>query len=152
MDGEIAMADTVTTKYLWPPNFDGNPPEPGQPGWKRVRVQLTGISDGSGESAVKKIDVSDLRRPDGESVVRTVLESLEYDAFGFTSLKLEWDRAPREVMAVLAGNNSAKLDYRKSGGLAEQSDGSDGTGDILLTTAGATSGDSYNIILSLMLL
>jgi hypothetical protein len=55
-------------------------------------------------------------------------------------------------MAVLAGNNSAKLDYRKSGGLAEQSDGSDGTGDILLTTAGATSGDSYNIILSLMLL
>lgn len=146
------MADETTVKYLWPPNFDGNPPEPGQPGWIKARVQLTGISDGTGESAVKKIDISDLRRPDGQAVVKTALLDLKYDAFGFTSIKLEWDRAPKEVMAVLAGNNSGELDYSKSGGLVEQSDGSDGTGDILLTTAGATSGDSYNIILTLLLL
>jgi len=145
------MADAVTTKYIWPPNFDGNPPESGV-GWKRVRVQLTGVSDGTGESAVKKIDLSDLRGPSGLPVRKTALELLEYDGNGFTSIVLEWDRAPREKMAVLSGNNHAMLDYRKSGGLMEQSNGvGDQTGDVLLTSNGATSGDSYNIILSLLL-
>jgi hypothetical protein len=147
------MADTVTVKYLWPPNFDGNPPEAGQPGWQRVRVQMAGISDGAGESAVKKVDISDLRGPNGDPVRRTALEKLVGDAYGFTSLKLEWDRAPKETMAILGGNGSWDLDYTKSGGLAEQSDGlNDVTGDILLTTSGATLGDSYNIVVSLLLM
>lgn len=143
--------DTVTVKYLWPPNFDGNPPEPGQPGWRRIRVQMTSVSDGTGESAVKKIDISDLRRPDGQAVVRTAVEKIEYSIFGFTSVKLEWDRTPKETIAVLTETGNP-IDYTQSGGLAEQSDGTDSTGDILLTSAGATAGDSYNIVISLLLL
>lgn len=146
------MAITATIKYLWPVNFDGNPPEPGQPGWRLVRVQLTGTSDGTDESGVTKINLSDLRGSSGQPVRKTALEKLNYDAVGFTSLLLEWDRSPKETMAVLAGNNSGKLNYRESGGLVEQSDGTDRTGNILLTTSGAgSSRDSYSIILSLLL-
>jgi hypothetical protein len=117
------MATTVTTKYLWPPNYAGTPPT-NQPGWKRVRVQLTGVqTDGTGETDVKKIDISTLLRSDGQAVVRTAVERIEYDAFGFTSIVLEWDRTSNETIAVLAGNNSGVLDYSKSGGLAESSDG-----------------------------
>lgn len=150
------MADAVTVKYLWPPNFDGNPPEPGQAGWRKVRVQMNGISDGTGESAVKKIDISDLRRPDGQAVVRTAAELIEYSISGMGSITLEWDRAPREKIAIIPGGTAGGLgglfDYRKSGGLVEQSDGTEGTGDILLTSTGTTSGDSYNIIISLLLM
>jgi hypothetical protein len=147
----------TTTKYLWPPNFDGNPPEPGQPGWTRIKVQITNANtDGTDESLVKKIDITEaggLRRSDGQPVVRTALEEIHYDAFGFTNIQLFWDREPAETMAVLAGNNSGHLDYRKSGGLAEVSDGlNDGTGNILLSTTGATAGDSYTIILHLLLM
>ena len=150
------MADTTTVKYLWPPNFDGNPPEDGKTGWNRIRVLLTCISDGTGETAVKKVDISDLRRTDGQPVVKTAVEKIQFASSGFTSIKLEWDRTPRETIVVIPGGALGAiadiLDFTDSGGLVEQSYGSDGTGDILLTTAGASNGDSYNIIISLRLM
>jgi len=144
------MADSVTVKYIWPPNFDGNPPETNQPGWRRVKVKMAGISDGTGESEVVKVRMADLRRPDGQPVVRSAVERIEWTISGYTSILLQWDRTPKETIAVLTLGGRV-LDYTSSGGLAESSDGTDGTGDVLLTSSGATAGDSYDITLSLLL-
>jgi len=137
------MADTVNTLYLWPPNWDNSQ----ESGVRKVIVQFTSVCDGTGESSVKKFDLSEWTGPTNQPVRKVTVEKIEYDAFGFTSVQLDWDRTPRQVIAVLAGNNSGTL----MGQRADVSDGTDGTGDILLTSSGGDSGDSYNITLTLIL-
>jgi hypothetical protein len=144
------MAIAATTKWIYPPNWDDTEPQTG--GYRKVIVQLTGVSTGTtNESAEKKVDISTLKGVNGKEVTRTVVERIEYANNGFGSIKLEWDRTPREVIAVLPANTNGVFDYEPSGGLVDKSDGTDGTGDILLTTIGASNGDSYNIVLTMRL-
>lgn len=142
--------DAVAVNWVWPPKWDGNAPEPGQPGWKRIKVNLTCLSDGTGETDIRKIDISELRNSKGEVANRTKLIHADYNVSGLNVL-LEWDRAPHKEMARLLGASGAV-----SGNIKEprydDSDGTDGTGDILLTTTGATAGDGYDITLELELL
>lgn len=137
------MADTVTTKWVWPPNWDGGFDD--NKGTRKWIAQFTNISDGTGESAVRKINISELFLPDGTTPTRSIIEKIEYDAFGFTSIRLYWDRTPAANIAVLAGNNHACIDYTKEGGNVDPGESGDGTGDFMLTASGATSGDSYNV-------
>lgn len=139
------MADTVTTKWLMPPNWDGGFDNDRGP--RRWVVQLTCSSDGTGESAVRKINISDLFLPDGGTPVRSIIDKIDYDAFGFTAIRLFWDRAPAENIAILGGNNAKCIDYTKIGGLVDPGELGDGTGDIMLTSSSPTNGDSYNIII-----
>jgi len=144
------MADTVATTWIHPANWDGNTPPANHVGWKRVIVNLTGLSDGSGESDVKKVDISNLKNAQGEVVTRTVVERIDYNIAGLTVF-LEWDRAPHEVIAVLGGAAGAAAGSLRQH-RADPSDGiSDGTGDILVTTSSATSGDSYDVTLYISL-
>ncbi len=142
------MADTVNEQWLYPPNWDGNAPVKG--GWKRVKKRFTCISDGTGETAVTKIDISELRTTLGNAPTRTVVESVYFNQQGFTSILLEWDRAPYSTICVLSGTEGL-LDFTKAGGLADPSAEGDRTGDILLTTAGADAGDAYDITICLKL-
>jgi len=142
------MADTVTEQWIYPPNWDGNAPEKG--GWQRVTKRLTCISDGTGETAVKKVDISELRTVNGNPPTRVVVESINFNQQGFTSIKLEWDRAPLFTIAVLSSSDGL-LDFTEVGGLVDPGQAGDRTGDILLTTSGATSGDAYDITLCLKL-
>ncbi len=138
------MADAVNTLYIWPPNWDVSQ----ESDVRKVIVQFTSVSDGTGESAVKKFDLSEWTTANGLPAKRTVVEKIEYDAFGFTSIKLEWDRSPKQVIAILSGNNSKTL----HGDRVDVDDGTSGTGDILLTSSGGDSGDSYNITLTILLM
>ena len=138
------MADAVTERFVYPPNYE-NPPDKG--GNRGVIKQLTCLSDSSGETDVIKLDISELRMVDGAVPTRTVIEKIEYDIRGFTSIVLEWDRAAHSMIAVLSGDNAGVL----RGPIVDDSDGTDRTGDILLTSNGADSGDSYNIILHVKL-
>lgn len=144
------MPDTVAVNYLWPPKWDGNPPEPGQPGWKRIKVNLTCESDGTGETNVRKIDISELRNAVGAVANRTVCIGIEYNISGLNVL-LEWDRAPHKEIARLLGFGGAVSD-KITEPRYDDSDGTDGTGDILLTTTKFTDGDGYDITLHLELL
>ena len=141
------MADTVDVIYNYPPNWDGFVPDDG--GWRRVIATLTCLSDGTGETDVTKIDISQFRTPSGEIPKRTVVEWIEWQVFGITVL-LEWDRAPNAYIKRLnahAVESSGREDYRLFGGLVDPGDGEEGdrTGDISLTTTNADSGDSYEI-------
>lgn len=126
------MADAVGTTVL----FNGS---------RRLSIQLTNLSDGTGESGVIKVNKSDYTGPDGTEPSKFIVESIEYDV---TSMRvgLSFDRTTDVVFAVLQGQG--KLCYKKSGGLVDSTTGD--TGDILLTTTGAAAGDGYTIILHLI--
>lgn len=142
------MADTVTSQWLYPPNWDGNPPNNG--GVKRIIKRFTCVSDGTGESNVLKIDISELRTTLGRPAVRTVIEKIVYAQTGFTDIKLTWDRNPAVTICVLLLRNGI-MDFKPGGGLVDPGEEGDGTGDILLTSTGADSGDAYDITITLRL-
>lgn len=121
-------------------------------GRKRYKVRLTNISDGTGESAVVKVDKSTLTGLDGTEPSKLVVEKIEYDVQGFTSIRLYWDHTTDDEIAVL-GPGTGYMDFTDNGmfqGLIDPGSAGD-TGDILLTTNGHSSGDTYTITLTLRL-
>lgn len=145
------MSDSVKVEYLYPPNMlDGGWDE--KQGNKRVIVQLSGLSDSTGETDVVKIKMSDLKTHNGNVPGRTAVEWIEYDIFGLTCV-LEWDRAPHAEIIRLnahAVNTAWRFDWTSFGGKVDPG-GDDRTGDILLTTTNTDSADSYEITICLRL-
>jgi len=139
------MANTITTRWLYPPNWDENPRPVG--GWRKVRIARSCESDGTDEGAETVLDISTLQTVEGRTVTRTAIERIEWSAEGFDGIKLEWDRAPRALIANLAGNKKGdmKLD------IVDPSEEGDRTGDILITTTGAAAGSIYDVILDVRL-
>jgi len=141
------MADTVSTKWIYPPNWDGGYDD--NKGTRKMAVQIIGLSDGTGESSVQKIDISNLRTTNGDVCSRTIIEKIEYIVNGLNA-HLYWDRTPAETIARLNGSigtSNGCLDFEKTGGMADTGESGDGTGDIMLTTTGYASGDGYDIII-----
>lgn len=115
---------------------------------RRYVVHLTSVSDGTGESNVVKVDISTLKLVDGVTVpTYTAIEYIEYSVSAGYVL-LEWDHTTDDEIAVLSGQGS--MDWTPYGGLVDpRSTG--GTGDILLSTSGFASGDTYDITIQLRL-
>lgn len=116
------MADAVTSQTL----VDGA---------KHLVVKLTNLSDGTGESAVKKVDVT--------SPVK--ITRVHYNVTGMVATLL-WDADTDVRILDLQGDGC--FDFSRFGGLINNA-GAGVTGDINLTTTGHTSGDSYSIILEM---
>ena len=119
---------------------------------KNILVKLTNISDGTGESAVAKVDVSTLAKSrSGDACSRVNIEEIYYDIFGMR-VDLLWNASSNVICKVLGSNgahtSSGYMDFRDFGGLTNNA-GSGINGDLLLTTTGHTSGDHYTIILKL---
>ena len=112
-------------------------------------IQLTNTSDGTGESAVTKVDVSALatRSTDGATCTGVRLAKIVYSTFGM-SVKLLWDATTDTICWDLNSDYTTDEDFTEFGGIRNTS-GSGKTGDIKLTTTGHTSGDSYVIVLTL---
>ena len=129
------MADAVTSTEI----LDGD---------KDLIVRLTNVSDGTGESAVTKIDVSALaaRASDGAACTGVKLAKVYYSIMDFSSVLLEWDATSNTLCIELNPNADGILDFSDFGGLQNTS-GSGKTGDIALTTVGASNGDTYLIVL-----
>lgn len=130
------MADAVTTITL------SNSPE-------RIGVHLTSISDGTGESAVIKVDKSTLTSTLGTEPASLDIEDIRWAIQGMTSVRLLWDHTTDDVAMCLTGSGydqfiaGAGGDYPPKGLADPRSSG--GTGDLLLTTNGAVSGATYDI-------
>lgn len=133
------MADTVTNRTI-----SDTPDE--------IVVHLTNVSDGSGESAVVKIDKSTLTDNSATPVEPDSLDILtvRWSIQGFTSVRIIWDHSTDQVGLVLSGSgyDDFRGDFpnRAIKGLADPR-GSGDTGDILLTTNGGVSGSTYDITL-----
>lgn len=120
----------------------------------RIKVHLTCISDGSGETNVVKIDKSALNPGDrgGKEPVALDIISVRWAIQGGSYVKLSWDHAVDSTAMIL--ENSGYEDFSDaiaeiagrlvSGGKLDPKT-SDGTGDLLLTSVGFISGGSYDI-------
>ena len=120
---------------------------------KRVVMKFTNLSDGEGESAVKKVDVSALNsHPDGTACSRAIIDQIWYDVGGMR-LTIDFDASTNVPALVLggsaaAGNVQGHMDFRSFGGVKNTlASGYDG--DIDLTTHGHTAHDHYTIVLEL---
>lgn len=110
---------------------------------------LTNVSDGTGETAAIKADLSALRLHNGEVPDHLTLVSAHWTISGFQLVKLAFDHDADDVAAVL-GCQQGKLCLKDVGGLQDpQSAG--GTGDLVLTTGPVAAGitGTYTIKLHL---
>ena len=121
------MADAVTSQTL-------------VSGKRSAVMKFTNLSDGTGESAVKKVDMSDL----GASSLKVT--KIHYSVTGMVATLL-WDADTDVRMVDLAGDGC--FDFTGFGGLINNA-GTGVTGDINLTTTGHTANDSYTIILEMV--
>lgn len=120
-------------------------------------IHLTNVSDGTGEAAVIKVDKSAIAvAADGAEADSLDIEQVRWAVQGFTSVRLLWDHAADDTALVLSGNGyeDFRLDADSRGTLTAIPSLKDprtagGTGDILLTTAGASAGATYDVTLFL---
>jgi len=131
------MADAVSTTTI-------------SDGLHRAVIQITNLSDGTGESAVTKVDVSGLTtKADGTACTGVTIEKIAHSITGFTQVQLLWDATTDTIAISLAEASNGHMDFSDFGGLVNTS-GSGKTGDINLTTLGAAANDTYVIVLNLL--
>ena len=129
------MADAVTSQTL----FDGD---------KHVVMKFTNISDGTGESAVKKVDVSALESDiNGNTCTSVAIEKIWWQCIGM-KVRMFFDATSDKFIIELGENQSGHHDYSEFGGIKNNA-GSGKTGDIDFTTVGHSSADTYTVILKM---
>ena len=99
------MADAVTSQTL----FDGD---------KHVVMKFTNISDGTGESAVKKVDVSALESDIyGNTCSSVAIEKIWWQCIGM-KVRLFFDASSDKFIIELGENQSGYHDYSEFGGIS----------------------------------
>lgn len=128
------MADAVSSQTV----FDGE---------REAVMSFTNVSDGTGESAVVKVDVGALN-PNflGQACNGVTLERIYVSIKGM-SVSILWD-ANTDVPAFIAapGVYGFKFDKIQLPNYA----GAGKTGNVLFTTIGATTGSTYSIVLHMV--
>ena len=128
------MADAVTATTV-------------EDGPREAVFYLTNTSDGTGESAVTKVDVSALSSlQDGTACTGVRIKKITFTNVGM-GVKLLWDASTDVIAAELPADYSDTLDYSDMSGLPNVAASGGNTGDIQLTTVGHSSGDTYSIVL-----
>jgi hypothetical protein len=131
------MADAITTNVL---RADG-------PLYAFSRLCL---SDGTGESAAIVIDKSAMAiggQSPAVAVGHMSIQRIQGFISGFTSVRFLWDHTTDDTALILPVG-AVDMDFSSLGDLHDpQSTG--GTGDLLVTTAGASAGDIYHLIIEL---
>ena len=130
------MADTVTTQII-------------QDGERNCIMKFTNVSDGTGESAVVKVDVSALQsNPSGIACSEVRLVRVSHAIVGM-SVQMFFNASTNVLLMELAESSNGHMDFQDFGGIPNNA-GSGKDGDILFTTKNHTSGDTYSIILEML--
>lgn len=132
------MADAVTTNVYF--NSDA--------GTRRYGVHLTGVSDGTGESNVVKIDKSTLKDSMGVEPDYLKLASARWMVQGYGYVLFSTDHDTNDTLLICA---STGYDNWESSSFLPDPNSAGGTGDLLLTSVGASSGAVYDITLEFVL-
>ena len=130
------MADAVTTQTI----IDGE---------RNCVMKFTNVSDGTGESAVAKVDVSALASNSAGTACSEVRVMRVSHAIVGMSVQMFLDASSNVLLMELAESSNGHMDFRDFGGLPNNA-GSGKTGDILFTTKGHSSGDTYSITLEMV--
>ena len=127
------MADTVTTQTIADTS-----------GVKFV-TKLTNLSDGTGETLVKKVDASELTfmSEDGNRKISKIWYSIN-TANNKSAVELLWDGATNATALILSGQGYWDL---RPAGNEISNNATTPTGDVLLSTKNFANGDNYTILL-----
>ena len=131
------MADAVATQTI-------------QDGARKAIFRFTNVSDGSGEAAVKKIDVSALTADpvSGAACSKVSIEKIWYTTIGM-GVKIFFDASTDLLVWQLNADYADELDFSEFNGIPNNA-GSGVTGDIMFTTVAHSDGDVYNICMSVI--
>ena len=126
------MADVVTTQTI------------ADTSGVKFTAKLTNLSDGTGETLVKKVDASELTfmTEDGDRKISKIWYSIN-TANNKSAVELLWDGTTNATAVMLSGNGH--IDLRTSGNEISNNAGTP-TGDVLLSTKNFADGDNYTII------
>lgn len=129
------MADAVASQTL----LDGE---------RTAIMKFTNISDGTGENKVLKVDVSTLASSASGNACDGVTITKIYASTHGLEVQIYWD-ATTDVMTWMVPQNSQYTwDWTQFGGLTNNA-GAGKTGDVLFSTADASAGDMYSIVLEM---
>jgi hypothetical protein len=127
------MADAVTSQTI----LDGE---------RLFIAKFTNISDGTGETAVVKIDVSTLAPNSFNLACNGVKLNKIYATTHGMEVRILWDATTDVFAWQIPQNTNYLMDLSSFGGIPNNA--STGvTGDVLFTTADASAGDMYTIVL-----
>ena len=130
------MADAVTSQTI-------------QDGERNCIMKFTNVSDGSGESAVAKVDVSALQsNPSGIACSEVRIVRVSHAIVGM-SVQLFFNATANVLLMELAESSNGHMNFGDFGGIPNNA-GSGKNGDILFTTKGHSSGDTYSIVLEML--
>ena len=127
------MADTVSSQVI------------SDTSGVKYALKLTNISDGSGESLVKKIDASatTFMTEDANRKIAKIWFSVNHYVNPKASVELVWDGDTNATGLLLAGQGY--WDLRTAGNEIVNNAGTP-TGDVLLSTRDFVVGDNYTIL------
>ena len=130
------MADTVTSQTI-------------QDGQRKAVLKFTNVSDGTGEANVVKVDVSALQaNANGDACTSVTIQRIYWTCRGM-GVNLFFDATANVLITGLPADSTGDEYYDNFTGIPNNA-GSGKTGDVLFTTVGHSSGDTYSIILELV--
>lgn len=129
------MADTLTSQVI-------------QDGGRTAVLKFTNVSDGSGQAAAVLVDVSTLS---ADPVTRQACTGVTLQTITFSNIgmgvELLWDATTNVPLLNLPQDWEDTIDFSAYG--IPNDAGAGKTGDIVVTTVGATAADTYLLILTL---
>jgi|TARA_R110000822_G_scaffold35100_1_gene99107 hypothetical protein len=130
------MADAVTSQTI-------------QDGERKAVLKFTNISDGSGEAAVKKIDVSALSANSaGAACTEVAVAKIWWQCVGM-GVELLNDADADTLIIGLSPDSNGYHDYSDFSGIPNNA-GDGKTGDVMFTTIGASNTDTYTVIVEVL--
>jgi len=130
------MADAVTTQTL----LDGE---------RLAIMKFTNISDGTGETAVTKVNVANLApNGAGKPCTGVIVNKISSVCHGM-EFRMLWDATTDVPFFMSAVNTNYENDFSNFGGITNNS-GAGKNGNILFSTADATAGDTYTVVLEMI--
>jgi len=130
------MADAVTSQTL----LDGE---------RLAIMKFTNISDGTGETAVTKVNVSALN-PDsyGKACTGVTVTKITSVCHGL-EVRMYWDATTDVPFFLTTVNTNYENDFSKMGGITNNA-GTGKNGNIVFSTSDASSGDTYTVVLEMV--
>jgi hypothetical protein len=130
------MADAVTSQTI----MDG----------ERVAImKFTNISDGTGETAVTKVNVSSLTANSaGQACTGVTVTKITSVCHGM-EVRMYWDASTDVPFFLAAVNTNYCNDFSGFGGIPNNA-GAGKNGNIVFSTSDASSGDTYFVVLEMV--
>ena len=130
------MADAVTSQTL----LDGE---------RLAIMKFTNISDGTGESAVTKVNVANLAKSaSGLACTAVTVTKITSVCHGL-EVRMYWDASTDVPFFLSTINTNYENDFSNIGGITNNS-GTGKNGNIVFSTSDASSGDTYTVVLEMV--